>query len=228
MATTKKKAPKKGTPSKRWVPPPPKKKATTRHQPPKKVSHTMTTEKEQRGAGSGEEAVRYREQKNPTTGQHPSQGQPGKPKDDDDKEDDKSGKTRKSKDGDSDDPQAEGDPEKGKIDPDDPDRYIAMKDRRAYLIDQAEKNEKANDELNAIQVAQNERYRKAMLENNPYIDPDKQRDESMESARAQLMMHDPDTVKKNAEAAKKARAEAGTRQFGSPNTPDFRAGQVSG
>ena len=34
-----------------------------------------------------------------------------------------------------------GDVAKGRIDPDNPDRPIAMRDRRAYLIDQAEKNQ---------------------------------------------------------------------------------------
>lgn len=187
------------------------------------------TDKDPRGTGTGEEAVRYREQKQGESGQHPSQ-QPGKPADkDDDKDKEEKGKAKKGAGGDTDDAQAEGDPAKGKIDPDDPDKYIAMKDRRAYLIDQAEKNEKANDELNAIQVAQNEKYRKLQLENSVVIDPDKARDESMESARAALKMHDPDERKKQAEAQQKAQEkQAGSRAFGSPTSPDFRQGQASG
>jgi hypothetical protein len=85
----------------------------------------------------------------------------------------------------------EGDPAKGKLDNSttnnmDPNNYIAMRDRRAYLVDQAEKNQAANDELNAIQVEQNKRVQMA---SNLINDPDYQRDKSMETAKAALELH---------------------------------------
>jgi hypothetical protein len=121
-----------------------------------------------------------------------------------------------------------GDIAKGRIDPEalaeaETVEQIAMRDRRAYLIDQAEKNEAANDELNAIQVEQN---KKVQLAQNIIQDPDVQREESMETAVAALKMHDPDERKKRAEAAQKNAASG--RTFGSPATPDFKAGQASG
>jgi hypothetical protein len=90
----------------------------------------------------------------------------------------------------------EGDPEAGRLDPDNPMRPIAHRDRRAYLIRQAERNEAANDQLNAIQIAQNRR-----VQDLPGLlsDPDYLRETSMETAQAALMTHDPVNVRKNRE-----------------------------
>lgn len=121
----------------------------------------------------------------------------------------------------------EGDIANGRIDPEDPERRIPIKDRRAYLLDQAEKNQAANDELNEIQEGINEKYRK--IQGNGIIDPDEQRDESMETAKAALLMHDPDERKKQADAT--AKAEGGSKpapKFGSPTTADFKQGQAAG
>jgi len=98
-----------------------------------------------------------------------------------------------------------GDIEKGRIDPEEQTQgqvadIKAARDRRAYLIDQAEKNEAANDELNAIQVEQNKRVQ---LAQNLLQDPDHMRDESMETAVNALKAHDPETRKKTAAAVAK-------------------------
>jgi hypothetical protein len=102
----------------------------------------------------------------------------------------------------------EGDPAKGKLDFStvavDPNLYIAQRDRRAYLVDQAEKNEAANDELNAIQVEQNKRVQMA---SNLVNDPDFQRDNSMQTAVAALEMHNPDAKDEGLKGAMEARAE---------------------
>jgi hypothetical protein len=102
----------------------------------------------------------------------------------------------------------EGDPAKGKLDfgtvAVDPNLYIAQRDRRAYLVDQAEKNEAANDELNAIQVEQNKRVQMA---SNLVNDPDFQRDNSMQTAVAALEMHNPDAKDEGLKGAMEARAE---------------------
>jgi hypothetical protein len=88
----------------------------------------------------------------------------------------------------------EGDATKGKLDfrtvANDPNNYIAQRDRRAYLVDQAEKNESANDELNAMQVEQNSRVQPG---SNLINDPDFQRDNSMQTAIAALERHNPDS-----------------------------------
>lgn len=75
---------------------------------------------------------------------------------------------------------------------------IAQRDRRAYLIRQAERNEAANDQLNAIQVAQNRRVAElpALLS-----DPDYLRETSMQTAQAALMTHDPENVRQQREQA---------------------------
>jgi hypothetical protein len=122
-----------------------------------------------------------------------------------------------------------GDIEKGKIDPEEltegqTAEMIPMRDRRAYLLDQAEKNEAANDELNAIQVEQNKRVQ---LAQNILQDPDEMRESSMETAVAALKQHDPDVRKKQAEAAQK-NAEKNPRYAPNPGTPDFKQGQASG
>jgi hypothetical protein len=127
----------------------------------------------------------------------------------------------------------EGDIEKGKIDPEEltegqTAEMIPMRDRRAYLLDQARKNEAANDELNAIQVEQNKRVQ---LAQNILQDPDEMRESSMETAVAALRQHDPDVRKKQAEAAQKnadKNAEKNPRYTPSPTSPDFKAGQASG
>jgi hypothetical protein len=123
----------------------------------------------------------------------------------------------------------EGDIEKGKIDPEEltegqTAEMIPMRDRRAYLLDQAKKNEAANDELNAIQIDQNKRVQ---LAQNILQDPDEMRESSMETAVAALKQHDPDVRKKQAEAAQK-NAEKNPRYTPSPTSPDFKAGQASG
>ena len=138
----------------------------------------MTTQAEQRGAGSGENAVHSRSR-------HYTEG------------------TKYTK----------GDAAKGRIDPEEVTQgqvatIIAHRDRRAYLIDQAEKNEAANDELNAIQTDQN---RRLQLGQNLLQDPDEMRESSMETAVAALKMHDPDERKKLATAAQKRAETAHTR-----------------
>ena len=98
----------------------------------------------------------------------------------------------------------EGDPDKGALDPDNPERLIAHRDRRAYLLRQAQRNEAANDQLNAIQVTQNRRVRYA---SNALSDPDYLREVSMETAQTALHAHDPEQVKKNhEEMAKRMKA----------------------
>jgi hypothetical protein len=79
----------------------------------------------------------------------------------------------------------EGDATKGKPDLANP-VEIPMRDHRAYLLDQAEKNQRANDELNAMQVEQNRRFNQTNL---LLADPDYQRDTSMESAIAEINRH---------------------------------------
>lgn len=117
-----------------------------------------------------------------------------------------------------------GDAVKGRIDPDNPDAPIAMRDRRAYLIDQAEKNEAANDELNAIQTDQNRRAMEGFNKiGSP--DPDEQRESSMETAVAALKMHDPESRKKaTTKSTKGGSSKAGVDQ----TSADFKAGQASG
>jgi hypothetical protein len=126
-----------------------------------------------------------------------------------------------------------GDIEKGRIDPEEVTvgqtaEMIAARDRRAYLLDQAEKNEAANDELNAIQV---EQIKRVQLGQNIIQDPDEQREESMETAINALKQHDPDERKKQAEAAQKQQekgASANPRYTQSPTTADFKQGQAAG
>jgi hypothetical protein len=98
----------------------------------------------------------------------------------------------------------EGDPDKGAIDFDNPMRPIAHRDRRAYLTRQAERNERANDQLNAMQVAQNRR----VIDGTAYLqDPDYLREVSMETAQTAIAAHSPEAVRKNqAEMAKRLKA----------------------
>ena len=68
----------------------------------------------------------------------------------------------------------------------------------------AQRNEAANDQLNAIQVTQNRRVRYA---SNALSDPDYLREVSMETAQTALHAHDPEQVKKNhEEMAKRMKA----------------------
>lgn len=98
----------------------------------------------------------------------------------------------------------EGDPDLGALDPENPDRPIAHMHRRAYLIRQAERNQAANDALNAIQVAQN----KKVGEVSAYLqDPDYMRETSMETAITALKAHDPEEVEKRRDAQIKLRKE---------------------
>jgi hypothetical protein len=111
---------------------------------------------------------------------------------------------------------AEGDPDAGRIDPEEKADcitldQIAMRDRRAYLIQQAERNERANDELNAIQVEQNKRVQFAQTLNE---DPDVQRERSMENAIAQLERHDPEQVLATRDERRKLREKARSRGRG--------------
>lgn len=93
----------------------------------------------------------------------------------------------------------EGDPDKGALDlSTQTPQLIAQRDRRAYLIRQAERNEAANDQLNAIQVAQNRRVAALPALLN---DPDYLRETSMETAQAALMTHDPENIRQNREQA---------------------------
>jgi hypothetical protein len=100
----------------------------------------------------------------------------------------------------------EGDPDLGAIDPNNPTRPIAMRHRRAYLVRQAERNEAANDQLNAMQTEQNRRIQElpGLLQ-----DPDYMRETSMTTAMTALRDHDPDVVReKHAELAKREKAKA--------------------
>jgi len=103
----------------------------------------------------------------------------------------------------------EGDIDKGRIDFDAQANgiladVIPMRDRRAYLIDQGEKNEAANDELNARQVEQN---RQVQFVQSNLNDPDVMRESSMESAIADLDMHDPERAPEAIEEKRRFRAE---------------------
>jgi hypothetical protein len=100
---------------------------------------------------------------------------------------------------------AKGDPAKGRDPEKDIPMYIkgpqiAMRDRRAYLVDQAVKNESANDEVNAHEVANNQRIAEIMFD---ALDPDKLRDETTEAALEEIDRHTPEYV----EAARKQRQE---------------------
>lgn len=124
-----------------------------------------------------------------------------------------------------------GDIAKGRIDPEEKTlgqtaELKAARDRRAYLIDQAEKNEAANDELNAIQTEQN---KKLQLAQNILQDPDRMREESMETAINALKREDLDQRRSDSEAAQKERDKADRAGAkASPTSADFKQGQASG
>lgn len=111
-----------------------------------------------------------------------------------------------------------GDPAKGK----DPDKdipmfikgpQIAMRDRRAYLLDQAQKNEAANDEVNAHQVEANQKIAEIMFE---ALDPDKIRDETTEAAVEEIDTHTPEGAKKAREERQKVLDANQARLSGQP------------
>lgn len=113
---------------------------------------------------------------------------------------------------------AKGDPAKGR----DPERdvpmhikapTVAMRDRRAYLVDQAVKNESANDEVNAKQVELNQQASEAMFE---ALDPDKLRDETTEEALEELDRHTPEGAQKAREQRLKILAANQARLTGQP------------
>lgn len=173
----------------------PRKAALPKRKPPQKARPIMTTQAaEPRGAGTGEHA-------NATRGRKHDQSATE---------------------------YAKGDIAKGKIDYEklsegQTAEQIAARDRRAYLIDQAEKNEAANDELNAIQTEQN---KKVQFAQNFIQDPDEMREESMETALAALKSQDIDQRKSDSEAAQKAREKASPKS--SPTSADFKQGQAAG
>lgn len=120
----------------------------------------------------------------------------------------------------------EGDPEAGRIDPEEQAECITLeqkpqRDRRAYLLQQAERNEAANDELNAIQVEQNKNVQFAQ---SNLQDPDVMRETSMEQAKAQLEMHSADYVRSTQESRREMRREARLRGRGLRSTDAFIAG----
>jgi hypothetical protein len=92
----------------------------------------------------------------------------------------------------------------------DADAIIPMRDRRAYLIQQAERNEAANDELNFIQVQKNRRAAAGM---GVFQDPDYQRETSMQTAIAALGEPDIDKERERIQRIRKLRAE----RYDNPN-----------
>jgi hypothetical protein len=108
----------------------------------------------------------------------------------------------------------EGDPDKGRIDFAAQgecltEEVIPMRDRRAYLLEQAQRNQDANDELNAIQVEQNRNVQRVQSE---LQDPDYMRETSMETAVEALKSHDamrsPEYIKKMRKLREDRRKEA--------------------
>jgi hypothetical protein len=165
--------------------------------------------KEHRGAGSGEKANATRDRNYDESPDERLDFAEGKKADDYTPEAYEPGKEYD-----------EGDATKGKKDfrtvANDPSLYIAQRDRRAYLVDQAEKNESANDELNAIQVEQNKRVQPA---SNLINDPDYQRDNSMQTAIASLERHNPDSETLKGEMdARAARDRKQAEDQGQPST----------
>jgi hypothetical protein len=123
----------------------------------------------------------------------------------------------------------EGDPEAGRIDPEEQaecitSEQIPMRDRRAYLLQQAERNERANDEINAIQVEQNKdvQFAQSMLQ-----DPDVMRENSMDQAIAQLKQHDRATVLATRDDRRKMRREARLRGRGFSSSDYFVSGAAA-
>jgi hypothetical protein len=69
---------------------------------------------------------------------------------------------------------------------------IAMRDHRAYLLSQAEKNQRANDEIQARAVEGGAKDISPVA--GLLIDPDFQRDTSMQNALAEIDMHSQEYV----------------------------------
>jgi hypothetical protein len=97
---------------------------------------------------------------------------------------------------------------------------VAIGDRRKQLLEEAEKNEALNDELDAMQVEQNKKAQAAFDNAQNPPDPDEQRESAITAQKQQ----DPAERKKQAEAAQKSNP----KYTPSPTTPDFKAGQASG
>lgn len=88
-------------------------------------------------------------------------------------------------------------------------RQIPIRDRRAYLLDQARRNEAVNDEVNARETDRINAGRDAMVLVN---DPDQIRENSLQSSLADLDFHTPEGERKlmaSRDAIAKARQEAG-------------------
>ena len=121
---------------------------------------------------------------------------------------------------------AKGDPGKGR----DPDKdipffikgpQVAMRDRRAYLLDQAAKNESANDEVNAKQVENNQKIAEIMFE---ALDPDKVRDETTQAALDEMDRHTVEYVEAARAQRQKILALAPLRARGHNPEDAFIAG----
>jgi hypothetical protein len=114
-----------------------------------------------------------------------------------------------------------GEIDKGRLDPEAGlpglGQLIAHRDRRAYLVKQAEQNEAANDELNFIQV---ELIKRLGIVQNLIQDPDVQREESMVSAVADLKLHDPEEILKTRPERQKMREDARREALGLEPAPE--------
>lgn len=104
-------------------------------------------------------------------------------------------------------------------------RIIAARDRRAYLIDQALKNEAANDEVNARETdARNE----ARLRGAGVIDPDRMREESLASSLADAEAHTEEGAEKRAQSRKAIADARAERNDPSPVPGDISGGSGGG
>jgi hypothetical protein len=115
-------------------------------------------------------------------------------------------------------PTTKADASKSKSEPEE----MSPAERRKYLLEEAEKNEKFNDELTTMQHNFNKKaqqlFEDAAAETS---DPDALRESAINGFRQQ---QDPDERKKSAEAAQSSKP----KYTPSPTTPDFKAGQASG
>lgn len=172
------------------------------------TEETKTTQpREQRGAGTGENAVAYRNRKD--AGKENDIGETFKKAQAEAVANNQKAVDKTEGYGEADAPEEletteypEPDPAKGRIDPENYERPIAMRDRRAYLLDQGQKNQDANDALNAIQVEQNKRIQYFAAYMN---DPDYMREVSMQTSLTALEMHDPEKVKERQEKMRQRR-----------------------
>jgi hypothetical protein len=104
----------------------------------------------------------------------------------------------------------EGDPDEGHYSPEEladqvSPRVISARDRRAYLLSQAIKNEAANDEVNAREADLINERREGIA--NYIIDPDRLREESLKQSLDDVDQHTREGAKKRA-AARKEIADA--------------------